>query len=126
VRDTLWESRRHREVKLASRVARYRLFTNPDGLRKVYEFAGDDWRGISEHEMTSAPTTSSNVMFCARRPVPLGLRAPVHDFGYSGSHRPIRTGHCMEARLQEASGGNNTGHLYTRVPRRNSVYAELC
>lgn len=51
VRDTLWESRRHREVKLGSPTARYRLFTNPDGRRQVYEFTGDEGRGISEHDL---------------------------------------------------------------------------
>ncbi len=48
VRDTLWESRRHREVKLGSAGAAHRLFTNPDGRRQVYEFAADEARGITE------------------------------------------------------------------------------
>jgi hypothetical protein len=48
VRDTLWESRRHCEVKLGSPGAAYRLFTNPDGRRQVYEFAADEARGIAE------------------------------------------------------------------------------
>jgi hypothetical protein len=51
VRDTFWESRRHREVRLGSPSARYRLFTNPDGVRKVYEFASDEGRGISERDV---------------------------------------------------------------------------
>jgi hypothetical protein len=51
VRDTFWESRRHREVTLGSPSAKYRLFTTPDGRRQVYEFSSDDGRGISEHDL---------------------------------------------------------------------------
>ena len=58
VRDTLWESRRHREVKLGSPGARYRLFTNPDGRRQVYEFASDERRGISEQDFDRQLRTS--------------------------------------------------------------------
>jgi hypothetical protein len=51
VRDTLRESRRQREVRLGSPDATYRLFTNPDGRRQSYEFAGDESRVISEQEL---------------------------------------------------------------------------
>jgi hypothetical protein len=51
VRDTLWESRRHREVEIGSPAAKYRLFTNPDGRRQVYEFTADGARGIAEPDL---------------------------------------------------------------------------
>jgi hypothetical protein len=87
VRDTVLESRHHREVKVGSPQANYRLFTNPDGRRLLYQFSRDEARGPSERDF-DRQLHASNLELRTKSPDPETVSLGQSGFGAPPSDRP--------------------------------------